>query len=247
MRRQWIVRALAGCLVSGGCSDEEAQPTHRITTLGSADESSTTQGTTTDPQDPTTGPASSTTASVPGATTDATDATGGSSGDDESTGSRSDSCTESTANITQQGNVLASSVFDTLFGPAYEADLAVDGDIATSWFSAGPGEDGTESTYEWYTQQDHCIDEIAIISNALHANPDFRQDFGFESGLLEIIDTAGRVAFSEPLDLPGTPDPDVRIDTGGVLGNQVRLRLMGHESEDCGGFAELVIDGRAQR
>lgn len=86
----------------------------------------------------------------------------------------------------------------------------------------------------------------------MHANPDFHEGFGFESAsfesaTIEILDQAGDVVFEEELDLSGTPDPDIVLNTGGALGNQVRIRFREHESEDCGGFAELTIDGRTQR
>lgn len=238
----------------GGCDDDDALPREQIDTDGPTDDDDdgttsgvdpTTSGPTTDPTpgvttDDTQGPSTDPT---PGVTTDLPDET---TGGDDSTGTPSDPCSGATTNITQEGNVLASSVFDSLLGPAYEADLAVDGDVATSWFSAGPNEDGTESSYEWYTQFDHCIDGIALISNANHSNPDFREGFGFEAGTLEVLDTSGSVVYSADLDLSGTPDPDIVVEPEGVLGNQVRLTLRNHESEDCGGFAELAIDGRPQ-
>lgn len=213
-------------------------------TSGTSDAASTstdpTSNPTTDPStDPTTGPSTDPTTDPSAGSTSATG--------DESTGEPPAGCAGDTVNITQNGEVLASSVFDSLLGPAYEADLSIDGDVATSWFSAGPSKDGVESTFEWYTQFDHCIDGIAIVSNSMHANTDFREGFGFEAATVEIVDQSGSVVFEEDLDLSGTPDPDIVLDTGGALGNQVRIRFREHESEDCGGFAELAIDGRTQR
>lgn len=245
MRWTWL-GVLTLALV--GCDGNEPLPREEIGTEGPTDDdddpsmgttTSASEATTTTP-DPTTGPDSD-----PATSTTASDESSG--GAETTTGVPTDPCSGGTTNITQEGNVLASSVFDTLLGPAYEAELAVDGDVATSWFSAGPSADGTESTYEWYTQLDHCIDGVAVIGNAMHSNPDFREGFGFESATLEVLDTSGDTVFSQELDLSGTPDPDQVIDTGGVLGNQIVLRLRGHESEDCGGFAELAIDGRPQR
>lgn len=243
---------LSVCLAVAGC-DDEPLPREEIGTEGPTDDdgdddssggsttSTSTTGSTSNPAtDTTTVPTTGTgTEPTTGTTADPT-ASG------ESTGEPSDPCVGDTTNITQQGNVLASSVFDSLLGPAYEADLSVDGDISTSWFSAGPNADGTESTYEWYTAFDYCIDGIAIISNAMHANPDFHEGFGFESATVEVVDSSGDVVYSEDIDLSGTPDPNVVVEPG-VQGNQIRLRLRGHESEDCGGFAELAIDGREAR
>ncbi len=248
---------LSICVALTGCDADEPLPREQIGTEGPTDDDgddessggSTTSTTSTPTTDPTTDP---TTAPTTGPTADPTtdptsDPTTDPTSSGESTGEPSDPCVGDTMNITQEGNVLASSVFDSLLGPAYEADLSVDGDIATSWFSAGPNEDGTESTYEWYTAFDHCIDGIAIISNAMHANPDFHEGFGFESATVEIVDSSGGVVYSEDIDLSGTPDPDIMLEPGGVQGNQIRLLLRDHESEDCGGFAELAIDGRESR
>jgi hypothetical protein len=247
MRRACLAVALFGL---GGCDDDPApRPADPVDTEAPTDDDDL--GTTTSP-DPgttapgTTGPDPSTT-TAPGSTTDPGTTDPSTTDAETSTGSPSDPCEGDTQNITQEGNVLASSVFDSLLGPAYEPELGIDGDISTSWFSAGPNEDGTASTFEWYTQFDHCIDGIALLSNAMHANPDFREGFGFESGTLEVLNTSGVVVYTQDLDLSGTPDPDLTFDPEGVLGNQIRLTLRDHESEDCGGFAELAIDGRAQR
>jgi len=252
MRWVWVGVFTVGVAVVG-CDDGERLPGEQVGTEGPSDDddgdgasssasttgasNSTDEGPTTGPSDPTTGPTSAS-----GGTTEDTSDGGESTG-----GAPLGPCVGETTNITQMGDVLASSVFDPLFGASYPADLSVDGDIATAWFSAGPNEDGTESSYEWYTQRDHCIDSIAIISNAMHANPDFREGFGFESATLEVIDSAGTTTFSQEIDLAGTPDPDITVEPGGAQGNQVRLRMREHESEDCGGFAELVIDARATR
>ncbi len=249
MRGAWLGVFLIG-VAATGCDEATPLPAEELgETEGPSDDDdddgSSTGSTdpTTDPTaDPTTDPTSDPTSDPTADPT--TDPTDGSSGGEETTGPPIEACAGATMNITQEGNVIASSVFDSLFGPAYEADLSVDGNVATSWFSAGPNEDGTESTYEWYTQLDHCIDGIGIISNAMHANPDFQQGFGFEAATIEILDSSGATVFTEDVDLSGTPDPDITIEPGGVLGNQVVLKLRGHESEDCGGFAELVIDGR---
>ena len=172
-------------IATPACDSNEPLPRQELATDGPTDDDddddddgSTSQGSTSSPASTTTATTDPTTGNDP---TTATSTEGESSGAAETTtGADVDPCGGSTTNITQVGNVIASSVFDTLLGPAYEADLAVDGNVATSWFSAGPEADGTASTYQWYTQFDHCIDGVAIIGNAMHANPDFREGFGFE-------------------------------------------------------------------
>ncbi len=259
MRMTWVFVGVLGSLA--GCdSGAEPLPSEAIGTTGTDDDDAAgpSSGTATDASTATSPTGVSATDPMAPTTPDPTDPSGtdgatdpSETGDPEdtsdTTGEPQDPCVGESANITGQGFVTASSVFDTLFGPAYEPELGVDGDVASSWFSAGPNIDGTASTFEWYTQFDNCIDEIGIISNAMHANPDFHEGFGFESVLIEVIDTSGDIVFEEEVALDGTPDPNIAVDPGGVLGNQVRLSLMGHESEDCGGFAELAVDGRAER
>ena len=132
--------------------------------------------------------------------------------------------------------VGASTVF-----PEYPPILSVDGDLSTSWFSTGP--EGGPSAYSWVLSGDRCIYGIEIHGNALHSNPSFREDFGFGAVTVKVLDVAGSVVFSEAADLAGTPDPDVVLDTGGVVGSRVVLELTGHESVDCGGFSELEVTG----
>ena len=48
-------------------------------------------------------------------------------------------------NVTSEGSVQASSIFG---GNQFPAELAVDGSRGTSWFSAGPGSQGS-TTFLW--------------------------------------------------------------------------------------------------
>ncbi len=156
-------------------------------------------------------------------------------------------CVTQGGDLTMSGFVSASSVFDPWFGAPYEPELAVDGSTATSWFSAGPEDSGLPSTFEWYTQNDHCLDGLTLLGNADHSEADFREGFGFETIFVEVFDTAGATVYSQTHSLEGTPDPDLRIDLAGVPGNRIVLELSGHEAPDCGGFSELRIEGRATR
>lgn len=136
---------------------------------------------------------------------------------------------------TSEGAPEASSTYE-----GYPADLAVDGDVTTSWFSTGPGSQGAPTFYTWSAPQDELIEEVTIIGNAANATPDFRTGFGFESAIVTVLDANGQAVYEEDVSLAGTPDPDVTVRPG-VVGRSVRLVLSGHEAPDCGGFAELVV------
>ena len=165
--------------------------------------------------------------------------------------SRSDTCVASTTPaqkscadsamlsvpITQDGTVVASTAFSDEFLPA----LAVDGNYGTSWFSSGPEAGGAPSSYTWSTSAEECIEQITIAGNDQHEISAFRTGFGFGQVTLQIHSAAGELVFSRTEQLPGTPDPLINLDVGGVLGNRVTLLLLGHESGECGGFSELAI------
>ncbi len=142
---------------------------------------------------------------------------------------------EPNAEITSEGTVQASSIFDA----NYPTSLATDGDPTTSWFSAGPEGDGT-TTYLWTGVQDDFFGAIDIVSNRSHQIVDFRTGFGFADVTIQVLDSQGAVVFEQIVNLDGTPDPDVRV-TPNVVGRSVRLTFTGSESLDCGGFSEIVI------
>ena len=145
-------------------------------------------------------------------------------------------CNEEQESLTSLGSVVASSEFDASF----PASLSVDGDLSTSWFS-----DGQSAIYTWSLPSDHCLDRLVLRSNAQHAEPSFREGFGFGSVTIAISNSDGEEVLSELQPLDGTPDPDLDLDLGGVLGAQVVLSFSEPESIECGGFGELAIDGRA--
>jgi hypothetical protein len=141
--------------------------------------------------------------------------------------------------ITSAGNVNATSEFSSEF----PASLAIDGDVTTSWFSAGSDSDGSTSTFAWGPgdQSNVFIESITVVSNADHANPDFRTGFGFSEVLIQVGGPDG-IVYEETVSLDGTPDPNVTVEPG-VVGNVVYLHFSGHEASNCGGFAELVVVG----
>lgn len=141
------------------------------------------------------------------------------------------------ANITDQGTVSASSTFQP-----HEAALSVDGELDTSWFSAGPEGGGGPSVYGWNTVTNRCIQRIEIDDNSMHQQEEFRTGYGFANVVVRVLESDS-VIFEESISLPGTPDGPVSVDTGGILGSRVLLELGGHEDEDCGGFSELRVYG----
>jgi hypothetical protein len=138
--------------------------------------------------------------------------------------------------ITSEGQVQASSTYDANF----PAQLAVDGKGTTSWFSKGPGQDGT-TTFRWTGARDDQVTTVSISSNKDHANPNFRKNFGFGTVVVQVLDAADNVVFEETVNLAGTPDPDVEVHPQRV-GRSVVLILSGHEDRTCGGFSELRIE-----
>ncbi|MDQ1492348.1 MAG: hypothetical protein QOJ23_4862 [Actinomycetota bacterium] len=133
--------------------------------------------------------------------------------------------------ITSRGAASASSEYP---GGAYPAHLAVDGNVTTSWFSAG----GTGSTFTW-TGPLATITEVDAISNRNH--PEFPTGFGFGQVIVRVL-RAGSVVFQQTVGLPGTPDPDVTVFPN-VAGDTVALQFLQPEAPDCGGFAELRVKG----
>jgi hypothetical protein len=140
------------------------------------------------------------------------------------------------AEIASEGTVEASSIYDS----NYPASLAIDGDLSTSWFSAGAIKGDANPVYTWTGQQDDLIASIELISNREHQVVDFRTGFGFESVTVQVLDAQGNVVFEEGASLEGTPDPDVTF-TPNEVGRSIRFIFSGGEAPDCGGFGELKI------
>lgn len=138
-------------------------------------------------------------------------------------------------NITSEGSAQVSSTYS-----GFPPSLSLDGNLSTSWFSAGSVVDGSTSFYRWDGARDDLITTVTVRSNASHSEPSFRTGFGFESVTVQVLDSAGAIAFEQTIGLPGTPDPDVTVQPN-VVGRSVLLIFNGHESPDCGGFSELQI------
>jgi hypothetical protein len=138
--------------------------------------------------------------------------------------------------VTSTGTVFASSVFSADF----VEQLSIDGDVTTSWFSAGSGIDGPVSSFTWQAAQDEFITGIEVVSNASHRVAEFRSGFGFTAVTVQVLGSSGTVDFEQRVELPGTPDPTVSVNPN-VFGRTVQLLLEGHEDPSCGGFGELVI------
>ena len=147
--------------------------------------------------------------------------------------------------ITNLGTVQAETTFDGSF----QASLAVDGNLTTSWFSDGPDSDGSPTFFRWDRGADVCITRITYTGNGAHSNESFRAGFGFGEVTIRVLDAGGQPVFSQVHNLdpnPAVPDPNLEIPTGGVMGQTVELLLLGHESvnNDCGGFAELTVTSK---
>ena len=143
---------------------------------------------------------------------------------------------EPNAEISSEGTIEASSIYDA----NYPASLAVDGDLSTSWFSAGAIGGDTSPSYVWTGVQDDFIGSIEVISNREHEVLDFRTGYGFGSATVQVLDAQGNIVFEETTELPGSPDPDIRV-TPNVVGRSIRILFAGSEAPDCGGFGELRI------
>jgi hypothetical protein len=143
---------------------------------------------------------------------------------------------EPNAEIASEGSVEASSIYDS----TYPASLAVDGDLSTSWFSAGSVGGDNNPSYIWTGLQDDFIASIEMISNREHQVADFRTGYGFGGVTIQVLDAQGDVVFEESLTLDGTPDPDIRVSPN-VVGRSIRIAFTGGEAPDCGGFGELKV------
>ena len=136
-----------------------------------------------------------------------------------------------------EGSVSASSVFSQGFEP----EFGVDGQEETSWFSAGPIVDGNTSTYTWLGQQDNTFFMIALLNNSMHAAPQFRSGFGFETVTAQVLDSGDTVQFEQTVAYPKTAQEPVIFILPLVTGRTVRLLLRGHEDPTCGGFGEINL------
>ena len=138
-------------------------------------------------------------------------------------------------NISFEGSVSSSSDY-----PGFFAYQAADGDVTTSWFSAGEAADGDTSTYVWTGSQEDYLAAVTIIGNGSNSEPSFQTGYGFDSVEIQIFNALDELVYDEAVSLAGTPDPTVTVKPG-VVGQTIVLYFSGHEAPDCGGFAELQV------
>ena len=141
------------------------------------------------------------------------------------------------AEIASEGIVEASSIYDSTF----PASLAIDGDLTTSWFSAGAIKGDGAPTFVWTGVQEDFIASIDIISNRGHSVEFFRTNYGFGMVKVQVFNAADNLVYEETVQLDGTPDPDVHVEPN-VVGQWILLTFTGGEAPDCGGFAELFVN-----
>ena len=136
----------------------------------------------------------------------------------------------------QRTGVDASSTY-----PGYGADLGVDGNLATSWFSAGAS-DGPTSEYTWTASAtDVFISDIVLSGNSENSTPDFRTGFDYGSMTVQVLDAAGApVGAPVDADFPHTSPVTVPL---GSTGRSVQITFKARQSPDCGGFGELAVHG----
>lgn len=249
--RSLVFIALAA---SAGCADGAESPADDNTGIAEQTTTATTATATTGPAPGSTSGADSTPDTQDTAETQDTADTQGTSGTSPTTGegatgdptdegsdsgSGSDRCLPGSDNVTAMGSVIASSTFGD---NEFPAALGVDGDPATSWFSAGPGPMAGPATFAWTVDEPRCLSTLVFTGNGGHANPDFHEQFGFEAVTVRVF-LGEKPVFQTNESLRGTPDPTVTVELGDVFGDRVELELSGHEDPICGGFAELEISG----
>ena len=145
---------------------------------------------------------------------------------------------DQTCDLISHGTSQASSVFSS----KYPVSAGLDGSTATSWFSAGKGADGEDSTFTWTVSSPVVVGSVSIIGNSHNADPAVRSGFTFTSVTVELRDANG--AFITSRDSP-LNDQDITVNFGGVTASVVKLVLHHHTDPSCGGFAELIVRGTA--
>ena len=153
-----------------------------------------------------------------------------------------DELLELSERIQDRGTVSASSTFMN-DEENYGANLAFDGSEQTSWFSSGPGPDGT-SVFTWTATQDLDILWVSVVSNRLHAEAEFRSGFGFAELEVRLLDAGGIPVASQTVEAIGgqVGFPSIAFPRSPTA-RTVQLVFRGHENPTCGGFAELRIQG----
>ncbi len=143
-----------------------------------------------------------------------------------------------TVDVTKDGTVAASSTSFGLNG-RYAATRAVDGNATTAWYG---GDNRANVTFTWTGTGDDCITQIDTTNTAMVTA---RPNWGYESVIVEVLSQAGTSLFSKTVSMTGSPDPNLVVDTGGVVGRRVRLSFSGLEAQHMtGGIAELNVKAK---
>ena len=118
--------------------------------------------------------------------------------------------------------------------------MAVDGDVTTSWFSAGPN--AGQTIYTWTgPPKPFTITSVTIVGNGQNADPANRKGFGF--GHVEVVLFQGQTeVFTGQATCRARPIRRSACNPN-VVATSIELTFTGHESQDCGGFAELQVSG----
>jgi len=153
-------------------------------------------------------------------------------------------CSGTIFNVATEGTVSATSVFT-----GFTAEMSIDDDLTSSWFSTGPEPLGAPTIYRWTTGADECFDRVKIFNNSLHDNPEWRTGFGFGTVTMKILASDDVPVWIGTFGLEGTPDPERAprprvgdVDSDHIRGRTLELHFLGHENPLCGGFGELLVD-----
>ena len=144
------------------------------------------------------------------------------------------SADDRTCDVTNLGTASASS---TAPGDLAAAN-ALDGNRATSWFSAGASE-GDDSTFTWTSSVPVSVGSVSLLNNSQNSNPSFQHGYSFASVTAKLLNQGNVVATRDsPVN-----DQDVSIDFAGAVGTVLQLILHHHLNPDCGGLAEVIVRG----
>jgi len=149
---------------------------------------------------------------------------------------------EPLSDITRSGSIGATSTFG-----GFPASFAVDGDLATSWFSDG-STGGDSEVFEWRPGEGTpaFVSGIELVGNQSHANGSFRSGFGFARAVVEVRDDHGDSVLIADLDLSAA-NPAFEANALLPINMEVtaiRIIFIDHQDPACGGFAELIVIGR---
>jgi len=139
-------------------------------------------------------------------------------------------------NVGAGGSATAST-----FTKGFPASFGNDGDVTTSWFSTGPGPNGS-SIWTLQLVAPSTVSHIDFIGNENNSNVNFRTGFGFGRWNIDLLDVAGNVLFTVSSQGSGTL---TQSRSFAPVAGVAAVRFVGrdHESPECGGFAELHVLG----